>query len=327
MEFENVIQSVTNSTIYDSFVKAKQVIDTHDCISVSISGGADSDIVLDLIEKVREPSKEIHYVWFNTGLEYQATKDHIKELEEKYGVTIEEHKPIKSIPLSVKEFGVPFLSKHVSEMINRLQRHNFKFEDKPYEELIKEYPKIISSIKWWCNKYEVEKGTPTYNIAYHKWLKEFLVANPPAFPVSMKCCKFAKKDVGKKVNKELNIDLNCIGVRKSEGGVRRTMYKTCFETSDDKWDEFRPILWYKDSDKVEYENTYNINHSKCYTQYGLKRTGCVGCPYNRWFEDELETIQKYEPKLYTACINIFGTAYDYTRKYREFCKKMREKEK
>lgn len=39
MEFENVIQSVTNSTIYDSFVKAKQVIDTHDCISVSISGG------------------------------------------------------------------------------------------------------------------------------------------------------------------------------------------------------------------------------------------------------------------------------------------------
>lgn len=37
MEFENVIQSVTNSTIYDSFVKAKQVIDTHDCISVSIS--------------------------------------------------------------------------------------------------------------------------------------------------------------------------------------------------------------------------------------------------------------------------------------------------
>ena len=31
---------------------------------------------------------KIDYVWFDTGLEYQATKDHLKYLEEKYGVNI-----------------------------------------------------------------------------------------------------------------------------------------------------------------------------------------------------------------------------------------------
>ena len=326
MEFENVIQGVTNSTIYDSFVKAKQVIETHDCVSVSISGGADSDIVLDLIEKVREPDKEIHYVWFNTGLEYQATKDHIKELEQKYGVEIEEHKPIKSIPLSVREFGVPFVSKYVSEMMERLQAHDFKWEDEPFDVLLQKYPKCKSALKWWCNEHEYTDKIKSYDIGYNKYLKEFILLNPPTFKVSNSCCYYAKKLVGKKTNIELNADLNCVGVRKAEGGIRGAKYKTCYETSDEKWDEFRPILWYKDSDKVEYEDAYNIEHSKCYTQYGLKRTGCVGCPYNRYFEDELNIIQKYEPKLYNACINIFGKSYEYTRKYKEFCKEMREKE-
>lgn len=292
-----------------------------------LAGGADSDIVLDLIEKVREPGKEIHYVWFNTGLEYQATKDHIKELEEKYGVTIEEHKPIKSIPLSVKEFGVPFLSKYVSEMMERLQAHDFKWENEPFDILLQRYPKCKSALKWWCNEHEYTDKIKSYDIGYNKYLKEFILLNPPTFKISNACCDYAKKFVGKKVNAELNVDLNCVGVRKAEGGIRGAKYKTCFESSDDKWDEFRPILWYKDNDKVEYENTYNIDHSRCYTQYGLRRTGCVGCPYNRHFENELNTIQKYEPKLYTACINIFGKAYEYTRKYKEFYKEMQEKEK
>ena len=39
MEFEEVLQSVTNSTIYDALVKAKQVINSYDNVAVSISGG------------------------------------------------------------------------------------------------------------------------------------------------------------------------------------------------------------------------------------------------------------------------------------------------
>ena len=98
-----------------------------------------------------------------------------------------------------------------------------------------------------------------------------------------------------------------------------------FSESDDGCDNYRPLFWYKDSDKIDYENAYNVEHSDCYVVYALPRTGCAGCPFGRDFENELEVIQKYEPKLYKAVNFIFGDSYEYTRKYREFVKKMNKK--
>ena len=56
----------------------------------SYSGGADSDIMIDLIERTRKLFNlpPIKYAFFNTGLEMQATKDHVKATAEKYGVEI-----------------------------------------------------------------------------------------------------------------------------------------------------------------------------------------------------------------------------------------------
>ena len=65
----------------------------------SISGGSDSDIVLDLIHKVDEDGK-VKYVWIDTGLDYTATKEHLDFLEQKYGITIERVKPDKPIPIN-----------------------------------------------------------------------------------------------------------------------------------------------------------------------------------------------------------------------------------
>lgn len=76
-----------------------------------------------------------------------------------------------------------------------------------------------------------------------------------------------------------------------------------------------------------YENFFAIKHSDCYTKYGMKRTGCVGCPFNRELDKDLIAIKKYEPNLYKAAVNIFGKSYEYTAKYREFCKKMKAQEK
>ena len=44
----------------------------------SYSGGADSDIMIDVIERARTGLNlpPVKYVFFNTGLEMQATKDH-----------------------------------------------------------------------------------------------------------------------------------------------------------------------------------------------------------------------------------------------------------
>lgn len=176
---------------------------------------------------------------------------------------------------------------------------------------------------WWCNL----KKSNAFNIANNKWLKEFIIANPPQYKISSKCCQYAKKDVSHKLIKENDYDLNIIGVRRAEGGVRATSYKSCFSECDNGCDDYRPLFWYKDKDKVDYENNYGVEHSDCYVVYGLPRTGCAGCPYGRDFEYELDVIEKYEPKLYKAVTNIFKDSYEYTRKYMEFRKMMDEKER
>lgn len=291
----------------------------------SISGGADSDVMLDICWRCDKNNK-IKYIWFDTGLEYQETKDHLKYLEDKYSIEIKPYKAEKPIPTCCRQYGQPFLSKQISEYIQRLQRHNFQWEDEPFDVLSKRYPKCQAALKWWCNKWG-EKSK--FNIEYNKYLKEFMIKNPPDFLISNKCCHYAKKLVAKHAKEEHKCDLSVVGVRKAEGGVRASAYKSCFSCKDDdKADEYRPLFWYKDSDKQEYDEHYGIVHSKCYTEYGLKRTGCAGCPFGRDFEEELKVIEKYEPKLYRAVNNIFGKSYEYTREYREFFRiKNKEKDK
>lgn len=65
----------------------------------SYSGGSDSDIMIDLIERVREIYRlpPIAYCFFNTGLEMDATKRHVRETAQKYGVEIREYRPKKNI--------------------------------------------------------------------------------------------------------------------------------------------------------------------------------------------------------------------------------------
>ena len=315
-----------NSIIGDNLIRAWSKINSHKYkkIVCSISGGSDSDVMLDIVWRCDKDNK-VDYVWFDTGLEYQATKEHLKYLANKYNIKIKPYKAIKPIPISCKQYGQPFINKQAAEYIDRLQRHSFKWEDKSFDELYKEYPKCKAALLWWCNL----KKSNAFNIANNKWLKEFIIENPPTFKISSNLSAltlliiaiFSKKILDKLI-KENTYELNIVGVRRAEGGVRATSYKSCFSEGDDGCDNYRPLFWYKDSDKIDYENAYNVEHSDCYVVYALPRTGCAGCPFGRDFENELEIIQKYEPKLYKAVNNIFGDSYEYTRKYREFVKKM-----
>lgn len=328
-----------NQIIGDNFVRAWAKINSNKYkkIVCSISGGADSDVMLDICTKCDKDNK-IEYVWFDTGLEYQATKDHLRYLEERYGIKIKAYKAIKPIPLTCKKYGQLFLSKQVSEFMNRLQKHNFNWEDEAIDVLIPRYCKwneksqkwvgCVSALEWWCGS----KGSNSkFNITQNKWLKEFIVENPPTFKISNICCKYAKKDVAHKLLSDFRYDLNIVGIRKAEGGARSSAYRSCFDENGkgkkNTYDNYRPLFWYKNSDKEDYDKHYAIVHSRCYTNYGLKRTGCVGCPYGRDFENELKIIERYEPRLFVAVNNIFGDSYEYTRKYKEFCKMMNEKEK
>lgn len=283
------------------------------------AGGGDSDVMVDMMLRCGAKGKT-DFVFFNTGLEYAATLEHLKELEQKYSIEIHRVNAVKSIPNCVKDYGIPFWSKFASEMIYRLQSHNFKWEDASFDVLIQKYPKCRSALKWWCN---VAQGSTTqYIIKRAPYLKEFMIENPPTFRISNKCCTYAKKKAFKEFSKSKHYDLSCTGVRCSEGGIRAAVYKNCFSEAAGI-DQFRPIFWLRDVDKEEYCKHYGVTHSKCYTQYGLTRTGCFGCPFGKRFEDELRSIQEFEPKLILAAQNIFGESYEYTRQYLEFRDKMK----
>ena len=217
---------------------------------------------------------------------------------------------------------MPFWSKYASEMIYRLQKHNFQFEDEPFDVLIKRYPNCKTALNWWCN---VSKGTDMYNINRSPFLKEYMVQNPPSFKISDKCCTYAKKLTSKKYMKGKDYDLLCLGIRKSEGGIRSATYKNCFSENDNGVDSFRPVFWLRDVDKEEYCKHYGVTHSRCYTEYGLARTGCFGCPFGKRFEEELAAMQCHEPKLLMAANNIFGESYQYTRDYLAFREAMKKK--
>jgi 3'-phosphoadenosine 5'-phosphosulfate sulfotransferase (PAPS reductase)/FAD synthetase len=303
-------------TINYALQKAAAVCNKYDNILVSVSGGSDSDVMLDLLLKTC-PTEKCKFVFFDTGIEYQATKDHLDNIEKKYHIQIERVRAKVPVPLGCRKYGLPFISKDISAKINSLQNNGFDFKNDGrvgYEDLVAKYPKCKSALAWWCNK-----KPKKYAIASCKFLKEFMIANPPDFKISERCCNGAKKNPSHDYEKEHLVDLKCLGLRKSEGGIRSTKFTSCYEYDyKATTQQFRPIWHFTDEDKQIYCEMYGVEHSKLYTTYGFKRSGCGGCPFNSKFEDDLKIMEAHEPLLYRAVNNIFGKSYEYTRAYRKF---------
>ena len=307
------IWSINSEAVQSGVPRTDREISTHENIACSISGGADSDIMLDIVSRL-DTEKKVHYVFFNTGIEMQATLKHLDYLEDRYGIIIERIKHDTPIPIAVKKYGYPFLSKKFSDYIDRLQKHGFQWEDGMYEELEKKYPMCQTALRWWCNEWGENSSA---NIERAPYLREFMIQNPPTFKISPKCCDYGKKKPADMAAKKYNVDLTLIGLRKAEWGARSMAYKSCLVDGKHGLQHF-PLFWFKDEDKRAYEDACDIVHSDAYTVYGCKRTGCAGCPFASGFEDELKMLEKYEPQLHKAVCNIFGPAYEYTRAYRAF---------
>lgn len=306
-----------NSTILEAVLKTEdhinRVAQEGGRIMVSISGGSDSDIMLDMFERLGYDDSEVVYVWFDTGLEYDATKRHLRYLEEKYGIKIHRRRSKKTVAQACKEHGVPFLSKRDSMYIDRLQSHGFDWSDGDVDELANRFGSCVAALKWWTNTHG---GKHVVDRSFG--LKLFLMHEPPP-PISDKCCNEVKKRPAKSAVKDYNATLNVVGVRKAEGGVRALIYTSCFsEKTNTEVAKFRPIFYFTDQDKQAYKDFCGVTYSDCYEVWGFKRTGCCCCPFGSDFEKELETVKQREPKLYAAACKIFGPSYEYTRKYRKF---------
>lgn len=301
----------------------------------SYSGGADSDILIDLIERTREIFRlqPVQYAFFNTGLEMQATKDHVKAMAEKYGVEITEYRPKTNIVLATKRYGVPFVSKIMSAGLGEWQKKGVPLsiaeeyeqaEDKAAkrQELRERYPKSESVINFLCCCNSAGEPRPNIQLVINssKYMRDFIGECPPDFQISAKCCDYCKKQLAHSVQKDF--DMIITGERRDEGGMRSVPRKDntslCFtETSSGQY-RLRPLYYVSDADKAWYKEYYGIRYSDAYEVYGLTRTGCCGCPISYKAVDDLEKIRPFEPNVVKAAWAIFGKSYEYRRLYNEY---------
>ena len=310
----------------------------------SYSGGADSDIMIDLIERTRKTFHlpPVHYAFFNTGLEMKATKDHVKATAAKYGVEITEYRPKVNIVTASRTYGMPFVSKIMSYSLSEWQKKGVplsiadeydKAEDKAAKrkELKERYPGCESLINFICCCNAAGEPRPNIQLVINssKYMRDFINENPPDFKISAKCCDYCKKQLAHKVQKDYEMIIT--GERRDEGGMRSVPRQDntslCFtETSSGQF-RLRPLYYVSDKDKEWYKEHYGIRYSDAYEVYGLTRTGCCGCPISYKAVDDLEKIRPYEPTVVKAAWNIFGKSYEYRAKYNEYKRMRTEQEK
>ena len=242
----------------------------------SYSGGSDSDIMIHLIEQTRLIHKlpPVKYVFFNTGLEMQATKDHVKATAAKYGVEIEEVRPKVNIVTAVRTYGVPFVSKIMSAGLEGWQKKGIPLsiaeeydqaEDKPAKrrELRERYPKCENTINFLCCCNSSGEPRPNIQLVINssKYMRDFVEEYPPDFQISAKCCDYCKKQPAHQIQK--GYEMIITGERRDEGGMRSVPRKDntalCFgETSSGQF-RLRPLYYVTDSDKAWYLSLIHIS--------------------------------------------------------------------
>ena len=302
----------------------------------SYSGGSDSDILIDLIESTRAAIPTlppVKYVFFNTGLEMKAIKEHVRETSERYGVEIETVRSKIGIVQASRQFGIPFVSKIMSAGLSEWQKKGVPLsiveeynnaEDKAAKrkELKERYTGCETLINFLCCCNSAGEPRPNLQLVINssKYMRDFISEFPPDFKISAKCCDYCKKQVAHKVQKDYEMIIT--GERRDEGGMRSVPRKDstsmCFtETSGGQY-RLRPLYYVSDSDKAWYKERYGIKYSDAYEKYGLTRTGCCGCPISYKAVEDLEKIRPFEPNVVKAAYNIFGDSYAYRAKYNAY---------
>lgn len=281
------------SEIDHTLRKIKEHIGAHYNVMISVSGGSDSDCIIHLIcTYFPEYLEKCNFVFVNTGLEYDATKRHLDDIQKRYGITIEKIRGI-SVVTAIQKYGIPVLNKSRSEDI---------------------YYYMLGK-QWAIDRIDGAKRAGTRYEYSANMIAMIHYAKENGIKISSRCCDKSKKEPVKRYIKENELDLNVTGERKAEGGQRAANHKSCFEEHKDGIHKYMPLWWWSDDVKATFKATEGIRYSDCYEVYGMKRTGCCGCPFSLNIANELQAMFEYEPQLYKACMHVFGQAYELTDRF------------
>lgn len=116
---------------------------------------------------------------------------------------------------------------------------------------------------------------------------------------------------------------NINGIRQSEGGNR--IKADCLAFRQNKLFAFQPLAPITNEWEDWFIQTFNIKLCKLYyPPFNFERTGCKGCPFARYLQNELDVLKDILPGEYNQCEIIWKPVYD---EYRRIGYRLRKENK
>lgn len=271
----------------DRIQKIQQIVWEYgeDKFSMSFSGGKDSTVLSALIDMAL-PNNEIPRLYANTGIELNMIRDFVENLSkiDKRIVIISPRTPIKKM---LEEEGYPFKSKAHAKWVDLFQRNgrsqsieNYIASEKKDKDIYRPCPKKLL--------YQFDES---FNIR-----------------VSDKCCKKLKEEPLDEWRKRHGKPYAIIGVMREEGGRRSGA--NCLAFNGKKLRAFQPLAPMTKDWEEWFITTYNVKICDIYyPPYNFVRTGCKGCPFALYLQEELDTLEKFFPNEKKQCELIWAPVY------------------
>ena len=257
-----------------------------DHVYVSLSGGKDSTVLLDLARRVL-PS--IPAVFCDTGLEYPEIRQFVKTFENVTWI-----RPEKRFDEVIKEYGYPIVSKEVSRCVRHARNGS---------------PYAISRFNG-CNT----DGTysPYKERNFKRW--NYLVDAP--FAISDQCCEIIKKKPFKAYEKTSG-KRPIIAIMADESNLRRTQWlQHGCSVFDGERPISKPMSFWTEQDVLRYIQQFSIPMCPIYGNIvqdkkgkfkttGESRTGCMFCMFGAHLRKRPNTFQRMQlthPKQWEYCM-------------------------
>ena len=263
---------------------------------LSFSGGKDSTVVHYLLDMAL-PNNRIPRVYFNTGIEYKAVLDHVKNMaktDDRF-VIVNSGVNIKQM---LENVGFPFKSKEHSLYLSVYQNSG-----------------VTKTVNKYLNREDSFKCPSKLRYQFSDCFK---------LKVSNKCCYKLKKEIADKWSKENGKTVTITGMRAGEGGLRAA-HKGCAIFADDSCKvlkKFHPLFPIEDWWIDEFIKQNNIELCELYyPPYNFKRTGCVCCPYSVQLQEQLDRLALYLPNERKKAESIWKPVYE---EYRRIGYRLRE---
>lgn len=265
-------------------------------VSVSVSGGKDSAVLLDL---ARRCFPDIEAVYVNTGLDFPEVR---KFAIDTPNVTV--LKPSMRFDEVVSEYGWCYPSKDVAKTIYYARKGS----------------------KWALERLQGinRDGTPSKFRQSHYVHWAYLLDAP--FIISEKCCAIMKEAPLEKHRKETGKQ-PFVGIMAAESRRRKQAWlRTGCNGFDSKKPMSKPLSFWTEQDIFQYVRDFKIPIPSVYgdivedkkgklTTTLEKRTGCVFCPVGCHLDkiNRFQRLAETHPNLHNYCMNVLelGAFLDY----------------